>query len=962
MKAYARIEGRSVPGIELDGLDGKDRHGLRLHRRIAAVCLACMGLVLLSSCGGGSGTSIAIQIEPSQTSLLSIDEGTSINFTAAVGGDTKNQGVCWSLPGTTTPCGTSSGSGTGCAGSGVGAGQCGALSNNMPFSVTYTAPTNVSSTITVVLTATSIAQKSATQTVTITVVVAPTFSLPCTSTPATCPLPNGANGVAYSETLTITGGVSPYTYSLANGSLLPKCLNLNGLANSTTTTITGTPCGSGPSTFTVQVKDSGGATVSQAFSIAVTPPPPVHITTTNLPQGFVNAQYSAFVVVQGGVAPLAWSLPGGGNAPVANLGLVLNGATGQITGVPQMAGTFSFQVTVTDSALIPPNSTHQTDTETVSITIQNLPALSITTSALPTGSVATAYSGSLQATGGLAPYTWTITQGLLPSGLSLATLSDGTGQISGTPVLATTATFTVQLTDSEATPVPKAATFTITVNAGTANPNSLLFGSYAFLFNGFDSGGPVAIIGTLTADGNGNVTAGEEDSNRVSGIVNGVSLTGTYTIGTDGRGSLKLTAVNGQGTTLITKYDLVLDSTGNARFFEDNTSDPTNLHPDISGTHGMGILKPMQGSTFSAGSLSGDYAFEFSGQDSAGKKEALAGVIQADGSGSFGPGGGGVNSDFNDAGTYSSQPISGNFSVGTSSSRGAASFLLQPTTKSATTLNFVFYFVSANDLYFVETDTPGTTFPNPPRLSGEMILQQPSFKFDQTALTGSSVATESGVDGSNASVLAGLLSATICDGSTAVSLSYDQNDGGTITGSSFTSGTCAVQPNGRVAFTGFGAAAQARAAVAYLTGPGQGFLFGSDAAVTTGLFEQQSGGPFSLASVEGGYTLGTLAPAEPHVNNFIGQAVSLTGIGSVTGTVDEYDAPVSATPEGVADIGQSLGATVNGLTASGRGTLTSNPLHGFPVNIIFYEVSPASIRAISADPGDANPQIITFDH
>jgi hypothetical protein len=942
-----------------------DSGGPKLLLCIAAATLAS----LLCSCGGSS-TSISIQIEPAPgqsitctgTSALtcSLDSGATINFVAAVGGDSKNQGVCWSLPGTTTSCGTTTGTGTGCAGSGVGAGQCGALSNQMPFSVTYTAPPSISSSITVTITATSITQHAATSTVTLTVELAPTFSAPCISTPATCPLPNAANGVAYSETLTITGGVSPYTYSVSSGSL-PACLNLNGLANSTSTTITGTPCSSGLSNFTVQLKDSGGIAITQAFSISVTPPPPLSITTTSLPQGLTNVSYQAFILTTGGVAPLKWSVSGG-SLPA---GLALNGATGQVTGVPMTAGTSSFQVTVTDSSLPAPGQ--KAGPATISITIANPLPLSITTSALPTASVATAYSGSLQATGGVAPYTWTITQGLLPSGLTFASLSNGSGQISGTPVLTTTATLTVQVTDSEVVPATRTATFTLTVNAGTANPNSLISGSYAFLFNGFDTDpqtkvvGSVAIAGTLTADGNGNITTGEEDSNRLSGIVNGITLSGTYAMGTDGRGTLTLTAVNGQGTTLITDYDLVLDSSGNVRFFEDNTPVSTNLHPDISGTHGMGILKPMQASSFTTGSLSGNYAFEFSGEDFNGAKEALAGVVQADGSGDFNPGGGGPNGDFSDAGTYSSPPptISGAFSVAAMSSRGLASFLFQPATKSATTLNFVFYFVSPNDLFFVEYDTPETTFPNPPRLSGEMILQQPSFAFTSTALAGSSVATGSGVDGSNASVFAGLLSATTCDGSTPISFSYDQNDGGTLASPSFTSGTCIVQSNGRAVFTGLGSGGQSRAAVAYLTGPGQGFLFGSDSAVTTGRLDQQSGAPFSLSSIQGGYTLGAPAPAEANVSNLIGQAFCLTGNGSLIGTVDEYDAPTASATEGVADLDQSLIATINSLATDGRGTMTTNL--AFPVNVILYMVSPASIRAISAD-GDANPQVITFDH
>jgi len=921
---------------------------MKRFRYVAALFLASLGAILSASCGGGSGTTINIEIQPigasssectgSTALTCSLDVGGTINFTALVGGDTSGKGVTWEKL-----------TGTNCAG--TPATGCGTLSNQTSSSVTYTAPTGISSGISATLTAMSVASPSVTQTVTITIVLAPTFSAPCVSIAATCPLSGGANGVQYSQTLTITGGVAPYTYSLLSGSL-PACLNLNGLASGTTDTIVGTPCGSGTSTFTIEVKDSGGiAPITQAFSISITPPPPLSITTSSLPQGFVNVRYSAFITAQGGVAPLTWSLVGGGTVPVPGLGLTLNLTNGQITGVPTMPGTFTFQVTVKDSSLPAPGQT--AGPTIVSITIQTPPLLSITTPSLPSGAVATAYLGSLQATGGIGPYTWTITRGLLPSGLTLATLNDSTGKISGTPILVNTSNFTVQVTDSEVVPVTKTASFSIAINAGSANTKTLLSGSYAFLFQGFDSDGSVAIIGTIVADGNGNITSGSEDSNRVSGIVDGITLTGTYSIGTDGTGTMELTATSPQNVQLIIDYQLALDSSGNARFFEDNA---TGTNTDTKKTHGEGILKPLQtpASGFAATSFSGNYAFEFSGQDSSGKKEALAGVVNANGSETLNnPIGTAINSDINDAGTYSSQSISGSFSLlGTNTNRGESTFVYQPPMKSQISLNFVFYFVSPSDLFFVEADSTNTQFPNPPRLSGEMILQQPSATFGQTSLAGASVASGSGIDGTNASVFAGLLVAPQCDGSTAASLNYDQNDSGTITAPSFPSGTCTVASSGRAAFTNLGA----RAAVAYLVGQGQGFLLGSDAAVTTGLLEQQSGGPFADSSVQGGYTLSAPFAADNQVPNVLGQ-LNGDGVGDVTGTVNEVDSP--GTP---AHLAQSVVATINSLASNGRGIMTANPLTGFPTNLIFYVLSPASSRAISADPGGSHPQVFLLDH
>jgi hypothetical protein len=240
-----------------------------------------------------------------------------------------------------------------------------------------------------------------------------------------------------------------------------------------------------------------------------------------------------------------------------------------------------------------------------------------------------------------------------------------------------------------------------------------------------------------------------------------------------------------------------------------------------------------------------------------------------------------------------------------------------------------------------------------------MILQQPTTAFNSSVLQGVSVASGSGTSGGNADVFAGLLTATVCNGSTAVTLAYDENNGGTIASPSF-SGTCSVNPNGRASFSGLGAtAAAARVAVAYLTGPGQGFILGSDAAVTTGLLEQQSDGPaFADSSVLDGYTLSALFPADTQVKNVVGQ-VTANGSGNLSGTVDEIDPPATAAP----NLAQALSAALS-IQASGRGTLTpSGPVpSGLPASAIVYVVSPANVRVVSNDPTDQHPELIFLDH
>jgi hypothetical protein len=85
----------------------------------------------------------------------------------------------------------------------------------------------------------------------------------------TTSLPNGANGVFYSQQLQATGGQPPYNWSLAPASAsLPP-----GLALATDGVISGTPTNNGFFPFTVRVTDALATNVDQALSITVTPPP-----------------------------------------------------------------------------------------------------------------------------------------------------------------------------------------------------------------------------------------------------------------------------------------------------------------------------------------------------------------------------------------------------------------------------------------------------------------------------------------------------------------------------------------------------------------------------------------------------------------------------------------------------------------------------------------------------------------
>ena len=897
LKVYARMKKFLAPRKN-GGANGRVRCSDLPSLACALVAFLCV--TLISGCGGGNG-SITLAITPKTASM---DQGQSLLFVATLGNDTRNLGVTWQPL-----------TGSGCAGT-----SCGTLTNITATGVTYTAPAGLTTGITVTLEAIAKANSGVTATSTITIVLPVTYT--------TTSLPNGSNGVAYSQTIVTTGGVAPITYTVGTGSL-PAGLKLNS-----TGTVIGTPSSAGTSTFTINATDFGTPPLTVAspiFTITINPPPPLSITSTSMSNGITGTAYSSPIASSGGVPPLTWSVPPGTLPP----GLELNTSSGLISGTPTTAGVYKFFPTVTDSA-IPPQKF--TSTAGVTISVITVAPLQSVTPPLPPGDVAVGYTASLVASGGVAPYTWSITSGQLPSGLKL---NAANGTITGIPILSTTANFAVQVEDTNST---KSApqTLSIVISPGSAITNTLLSGAYSFLFHGFDSGGNVEIAGNVTSNGTGTVF-GTLDSNRSGGtlgIFTGSTVTGTYSVGSDGRGTMQFITTNSKGAMSTTNYLLAEDSGGNFHMIENDTIGSPQ-------THGSGIMKPVVGGALGGSFFSGNYVLELDGQDNQGKTEVIVGVVHADGVSQVTPG----MFDVNDGGTYSpAVAVTGNFSVGTNNDKGLLDLTYQIPNSAQVTAQYTFYFVSANDIFLMAVDPTDATHP---RLGGELMLQQATAVFDATALNGVSVATASGLDGSNATVLAGLLTA---NGTSTVGVSYDQNDGGTVSLGNTATGTYIADPstNGRMAFTGLGP----RFAAAYLTAPNQGILIGSDAAVTYGLLQAQTTPPLSSTSILGGYTLSAEMTLDPAALDITGQLDSLTGNGSMTGILDEAD------NDGTAHTDQTVVIPNYVVAPTGRGTMQIGSTIGLPSGMVFYMVSPSSFSGISSDsnPGNAHPEVIYFNH
>jgi hypothetical protein len=173
-------------------------------------------------------------------------------------------------------------------------------------------------------------------------------------------------------------------------------------------------------------------TATQSLTLTVSAAP-LTISNTTLPYGITTVSYSGTVVVTGGVTPYTFSVSSG-SLPT---GLTLNTATGVVSGTPTVVGPNSFTIKVTDSQSIP-----ATATQIYSVPV--VAKLLISTTSLPSAVVSQAYTGVINFTGGVGPYTCSVATGTLPSWATLA-LAGNTCVVSGTPTVTSSTTFTIQV-------------------------------------------------------------------------------------------------------------------------------------------------------------------------------------------------------------------------------------------------------------------------------------------------------------------------------------------------------------------------------------------------------------------------------------------------------------------------------------------------------------------------------------
>lgn len=408
--------------------------------------------------------------------------------------------------------------------------------------------------------------------------------------------------------------------------------------------------------------------------------------------------------------------------------------------------------------------------------------------------------------------------------------------------------------------------------------NSSLKGNYVFSLSGIDVNGfTFYALGDVTADGNGNITAGEGDWNDVSsGYIQPTGITGTYSVGSDGRGTLMLN-VPGIGTF---GYAFALRVSGNASMIE----------VDNAVINASGLLETQ--TTTGLAAPSGTYAFEFSGQKLSGTPLQSIGLFNLL-NGSLG----GLQ-DLNLGGnTSTNQSLSGSYSSADSFGRGTGTF-----SASTGTSDMVYYVVSNQRFRLLCPDA--LTF-----FLGGADVQNLSTPFNGNYVVNTSANTQAGIsytlmqfNASNGGIASGF---------------YDVNDTGTI-GQSSLSGSYTAAPNGHLSGS-FSVSGSALPFTMYLVSGTQAYYLDLRTSAIGGgnVYAQNlptttnSAWVGSYALQQSGYFLNPLNAANSTTIN--GQ-ISADGNGNLSGTLD-FNEPSNVYVSQSASGTYSVGTTAPGRTS-----------------------------------------------
>jgi hypothetical protein len=285
----------------------------------------------------------------------------------------------------------------------------------------------VANTSTYTITAYDFYQSPGSRTYTSTVIL-PTITITPTS------LSNATTGQYYQKNIIAAGGTPPYTYAVT-ANALPTSLSLSsggvldGIVNAPGTT-----------TFTITATDSYNSTGNIVYSLSSDPITLV-VGPATIPDGTCGTPYAVQFFTSQGITPYVFSVTAG----TLPTGLTLNPLNGLLSGVCLDDGPYAFTVTATDAYLNTGSSSYTT-TFVADLLPQSLPN--------PTERIP--YTQILSAVGGVAPYTYAVTSGTLPTGLVLSN-----NLITGIPTTPGPYSFIVSATDAVATVITQSYAVTV---------------------------------------------------------------------------------------------------------------------------------------------------------------------------------------------------------------------------------------------------------------------------------------------------------------------------------------------------------------------------------------------------------------------------------------------------------------------------------------------------------------------
>ncbi|MGH9691851.1 MAG: hypothetical protein ACRD4C_12360 [Candidatus Acidiferrales bacterium] len=482
---------------------------------------------------------------------------------------------------------------------------------------------------------------------------------------------------------------------------------------------------------------------------------------------------------------------------------------------------------------------------------------------------------------------------------------------------------------------PPGAAITVTGQDGTNSATETmtvvysdhsLTGPYAFTYTGNDQLGFFGAAGSFQSDGNGHIESGVEDTQSfLTGVSTEVPISGTYTVGSDGRA----TAMLSNGTT----WRFVLTTNQHAlllRFDTSHTGSGTIDQQDLSAL------------TSSNSIISGPYVFSASGSapSTTFSPLGIAGRFVSNGSGQIPSGNNALDVNNGGSVTANDQTLAGSYQFD-STFPGTGRGSLTLTSTATGQRQYAFYAVDSTHLNFIEIDQNAF-------LAGMAFSAPAANSFSDASLASGNYAFTYGGNSSAGAYSAGGVFASDGGGHAASGV-FDSNNAGTVALNG-TMTSCAYtvdSATGRIDLTLCPSSATHEFAM-YQTSQGPAFMLELDStAVSTGIaYPQQA----SAVGPEGRFALelagqGTFhnAPA-----SYPQDAEGQLNLGGTGGTLDINDFGVRPFPNAVVTI-SSLGSPTSG---NGRGTIVltaTNPLVTY--NLVYYLIDDNTALLFDQDSG-----------